>query len=596
MSAPAAPPKIGSVTAGGVETTSEGQAHSSHHGSRFAMIGNRYQDFLIAIAVLSLVEILVFGTAMSRTDFFVDDWLILSSLAFGPQDFVGMIRGQLADPTQLIRPLESPYFAILFKLFGCHAAPYHYLNASMEVMTAFCLFGAVKKLSKNSALALAAAGLFVVNPTHDATHYWMLCSSATLSMMLFIASFWAMLEGIDRDSSFCKIAAAATMALSAFNYECCIMLPLLIGPAVAILLSGRDDSASPLRASLWKAANATLFLSVPSLAAVAYQRVLTPLLGPTWLRSVSLDPTMLGYSILQGLQIQVPSTPIAALLGNGVHLTQICQQDALAVPKVIVGCLVFGLALSFLLRSQPNAKQNLMPMIALGFLFATVSLVVYGLNPEYAPLLLTPINRVNLGASVGGSIVIAAITFAIRRPLIRFISQFPWGQFRSGKFAHVLIVGILTGLLALFSLADIVLSRPWMASTIVQRRVFEIARRHASVFRDRDGVLLLNCPRYCLWAPVFDGTWDFEAMMQVATGKSLHGTVLSDYLVVEPGCLVDRRNGREVAKLPFDSLYGLVPQSGLVLPIPSSMALRHLAERDDTQFGVSKSVARQWYP
>jgi hypothetical protein len=277
-------------------------------------------------------------------------------------------------------------------------------------------------------------------------------------------------------------------------------------------------------------------------------------------------------------------------LGNGNHIAQISQQDELAIPKVLIGCFVFGLALFVFMRSQPDSKLQLMSISAFGFLFAVVSLVVYGLNREYAPLLLTPINRVNLGASVGSSIVIAGMTFASGR----FFTRYSLGQFSFGMAARVLVVCVVTGTMALFSLADIVLAKPWMASTTVQRRVFEVARQHAGDFVDGDGVLLLNCPRYCLWAPVFDGTWDFEAMIQVATKKSLHGTVLSDYLVVESGCLIDRRNGREVTRLPFERLYGLVPQSGTVLPISSSAALRRLVERDSRQFGVSKSIARQW--
>lgn len=100
-----------------------------------------------------------------------------------------------------------------------------------------------------------------------------------------------------------------------------------------------------------------------------------------------------------------------------------------------------------------------------------------------------------------------------------------------GHFSHSVEITLIrmqpetmsspTGLVALFSMADIVLAKPWMVSTTVQRQVFQIARRHAADFRKGDGR-----PRYCMWVPVFDGSWDFEEMIRVATGKSLHGTLL----------------------------------------------------------------------
>ncbi len=61
---------------------------------------------LLLIGFLVLLEILLFGPFVGKVGFYLDDWLMLQTLHFGPKDVLGAFSNYFFnDPKVLIRPV-----------------------------------------------------------------------------------------------------------------------------------------------------------------------------------------------------------------------------------------------------------------------------------------------------------------------------------------------------------------------------------------------------------------------------------------------------------------------------------------------------------
>src|SRR5262249_15038562 len=154
--------------------------------------GKKERFFNLAIlAGLALIELCCFGGAIEHSGLYLDDWQMICQLHFGPQSFLEATGSLLSvDPRVAIRPVEAPYFALLYLLFGIQPIAYHVVNAVTEVLAAWFLCLSVNSLTGSRFLSAAAALAFLLYPAHDSTHYWIVASSVTLSGLLYLISLW----------------------------------------------------------------------------------------------------------------------------------------------------------------------------------------------------------------------------------------------------------------------------------------------------------------------------------------------------------------------------------------------------------------------
>lgn len=546
------------------------------------------QHVILVLAFLLALELVIFGTPYAKTGFFLDDWLTLFQLKFGPQDFWAATQKYLfEDPRVLIRPIEAPYFAGLYKLFGFKATGYHFVNGAMEVISGFFLYLSSVRMTRNKALAFIASALFIVNPTHDATHYWMVCSSATLSMMLFLASFWSILKAVDENNRAMYVWSGALLTISLFNYESCIALPLAMVIGVAIMQLPKVG----LRITVRQCINIGVFLLIPVVVTFVYQRYLSPLISYSWVKRIEGNGSFILPTVGMGLEIQMPWA-LAAFIKKYL-LADFFKGLNVVGALMLGGTIAAATALCavFLSRQPPeNSGSQPAQVAAFGLLYAVLALAVFGLSSEYTPLMITLINRINLGASIGASLITAAIITGGYQLAMRALPK---------KALPALVAAsclLFAGIMSVFALSDRVLSNAWLVSTVVQNRIREVMASNASQLRDGDGIILLNCPRYVLWAPIADGTWDLQAMLRVAANNDkIYGTSVSDRLVVSRDGVQDFVFGtKKIADLKFGSLYSLEPHTAKFQPVPSAEAFIEAVDRTTLEMGIEPAVVQRW--
>lgn len=539
---------------------------------------------IVVLAYLIALELVIFAGSYAKAGFFLDDWLTLFEFKFGPSDFWESMRKYLADdPRVLIRPIEAPYFATLYKLFGFKPAPYHFINGAMEVLTSFFLYLSILRLTNSKAAAFVSSALCIVNPTHDATHYWMVCSSATLSLALFMSSFYCILEATCRNQRGLYTLSAVMLTLSLFNYESCLALPLVSVLGVGWIVAKR---AGPKRALL-KCLNISMFLSIPLVATFVYQRYLSPLIASSWVKRIELDPAYMFQTIARGLEIQTPWY-LADFIRAHLLADFFTGLNTLTIVLLTV-CLLSGIFIAaYFMHAEAGEKRagNLWLLVGYGGLFSVLSLCVFGLNPEYMPLMITLINRVNLGASVGASIATGALIIVLLRALGN------GGKCVIGPLTASLVFGAI---LAIFGLSDRAFSHAWIASTVVQGRIREVMASNAPNVKPGEGVIVVNCPRYVLWAPVADGTWDLQAMLRIAASTDkIFATSLSDRLQVTREGVRDYVLGIEIANIKFKDMFLMEPHTATFRRVQDVHDFVESAQKTTRQMGIDQSVIDRW--
>jgi hypothetical protein len=121
--------------------------------------------WLIALVSILVVELACFGPIFKKVGFYLDDWITLSLISFGPQSFFDSFHHYLvSDPRVIVRPVEALYYVLEFFMFGTEPLGYHLVNAGLEVVAAFLLYRplSLDALSSTSYRRCAFACLFFV--------------------------------------------------------------------------------------------------------------------------------------------------------------------------------------------------------------------------------------------------------------------------------------------------------------------------------------------------------------------------------------------------------------------------------------------------
>ncbi len=558
------------------------------------------------VATLSLIETLCFAAAYARTGFYLDDWLMLAQLTFGPKDYLHLISSYFVqDPRVVIRPIEALHFGTVFFFPGANPVGWRLSNMFMEVASAFLTFLIVGRLSRSRVLGFLAAAFLLTYPIHDATHYWAVCSCVSLSLVFYLLSLWCTICSADatRDKiatgakrSWLLPAAALFYALSIFGYE--PFLPLCALNVVSYIVL----TCLPLRTAnnVKQCLQATAKLALPYTAIVAsllvYQRFIAPQLTKVSLHTVDLNSTQIVGTVYEGIRISSPLCSVPFIWDQATQMmhsefsfrtvVQLFAVAALMLAGILIAHLSDG-------KSEPNgnfidSRRGVNPagLIALGFFVVIMSYTIFGLNPEYKPILTTIVNRINTGAALGWSIIFAGLIGWLSNdksllPMRRSISLLT-----SCSSAVVIVI---------FAMANIELSRPWQLSWAVQQHTFEELKKKKDVLADASSVLLINCPRYVNCSPVFDGAWDFQEMLSIATGRTdIKGGVVSERMQVDGASVKDITMSYVCAEYPFKNLVVVTPGLGMVKKISNAREFIEVVEKNGTFFGLDKRSIAGW--
>lgn len=539
----------------------------------------RNYDWLVALVCLLSIEFFCFGAIVQNIGFYLDDWTMYNTLHAGPQNLLGLMQHYLLDPKVIHRPLEVPWFSALHLMFGAKPLGYHLVNQAVEVLGAWFAYLALLPLTRSRTLALTAACLFLIYPSHDVTHYSVNSNSIPLSMSLFTLGLWQLVKAVELRSPWWVAASTTSYLLSLYNYELCLPLCVLYGASALFLLW---DKTSPLKALLWAALyQAPSALAVLSM--VIYRCKILPALHLGWVYSSRFDLFHFLHVIQQGIKVSV--SPYAfSYFGN---LAQQTVAAGLTNPEML--CLLFitlvpALCL-LLLPSEEKHPSTAARMILLGALGLLSSYTIYGMTADYMPVLGTSVDRINTGGSLGAVLLITGcLAFAIDKLAL---------QSRSSK--SLVVTCLCTGLLVLFTLTNWGFSRPWTSSWSVQKHIVRLVKQKAPSLHDGDIVLLANAPRFVMWAPVFDGVWDFEAMVHIVTkNPQIKAGVVSERMLVSKQNVKDISAGYLCATYPFKRMFLFVPNPEAWYPINSAQQFVDYVKQYGMQFGLDPKTPQRW--
>ncbi len=566
------------------------------------------RDLLSAVGLV-LVELLCFLPIVRRVGFYLDDWATLCQLNFGPKEqgfWTLALHYCLNNTLVVIRPIEAVHFCLAYWNFGIDPLPWHLVNVFFEIIIAILAYAILRRLSGSSSVGFFSAVFLLLCPSHDSSHYWVVCSSVSLSFALYLGSLFATLHAVADVHLFRRIAfhslSSILFALSLFNYE--MFMPLAtVNVAVSILLSLRERSvllAEPrrefslvlIRHSVLSSLPTIVAMVLPILLLVLYLKLVVPFVSNASMRSISFDISIFLLTLRNGIQLNLPgpfSCFVAARAAEG--LEGISSLEALRVLLItsISTSLVVWLnsreAITTPLKEQYESSLSGLPLVLLGMFTVFVAYTIFGLCPDYPPTFMTIFNRINTGASFGLALVISGV-FTHRAVV--------GGDSRTRmQFGLMVLFCVLS--VSVFSLANIGLSKPWIASWKTQKHIQNELVTHSGLLPVGASLLLLNCPRYVLWAPVYDGVWDFQNTARILLNrKNFNANVVSERLIVDSLGVKDVSRGIECGVYPFSSLYLSVAPDCVPIRASTPQHFIDIVEHDGMGFGLQREAVARW--
>lgn len=544
-------------------------------------------DFLL-IGLLILLEALVFGPFVSKIGFYLDDWVMVSLLRGGPQDIAGAFANYFFnDPKVIIRPVEVLHFGLLYFIFGTKPLGYHLVNAFFEICVCVLLYMALKRFTGSRFLSFASTAAFILYPIRDSTHYWILCSSVSLSLGLYLGSLILSLKGLQEKKPGLYNAAALPFAIGLFNYE--VFMPFACVSALCVFLMSLRTAN--LSSSLRQAVYCFVPLFVSALALFGYQRFIVPQLGIGFLHHLAIDPGQILHVISAGVGTSniFSAMPFFREQISVLLLNPLTSWNVFSLALILTGT---ALATFFLLITEASqVKLRTMAEIAIvGVAAIVTSLAIFGLNNQYEPTLLTLVNRIFTGASLGWSFIFSASILVLASLLFHKINN---------KLVLKSVGITLAGLMAFgavyFTLVNWQLASSWVVSQRAQQDVIYLVKNLRGKVKASDSIILTDFPRYVMWSPIFDGTWDFQSMVRIVLNEpTMRAGVVSDRLVIGKDDIKDISVGYTCATYPIKDIKLLVPGRHELMPVSTSRQFIDYVRSNSEKSLLSPDTLDKW--
>lgn len=552
---------------------------------------------ILPLIGLVAVELFCFLPVLKHVGFYLDDWVMLNYLSIAPDGFFDAATFYFGiDPRVVNRPLEVVHFIAMFKMFGVKPLGYHVFNVVLEVISAWLLYLSLSSLSKHSLSSFIATAIFVLYPSHNITHYWVVSSAVTLSLALYLGSLYLCVLAASEQRSYLYYLSAVLYCLSNFNYE--VFMPF-VSINILVVWYLLWKKGQPGR--LVKEGFLVWGLNVFAIAALlVYLKAIMPLLGVAWMHKVSFDPSLMFRTLSTGIELNLPhiafayfSQNVSNKLNGGLQLHEL-------IYLLLQSTVFFGISISLLFgnRSETICDNKLKSedsgppatpsfLIAIGCLCVVVSYLIFGLNEEYMPVFNTIVNRVNTGASIGLAFIICGFGMFFEK-LCKTIIYLKTAQ------AALLIVG--TSAVCFFTLTNWALSMPFIISWQLQSQIMNAVKSKKSQFANAKAILLCNAPRYACEAPVFDGVWDFQSMVRLVLAReNIDAGVVSDRMQFSSTEVKDISNGSFVcASYSYDNLWLMISPTCRIMRIHGPVELINSIEKYGLDFEQNKHLPEVW--
>lgn len=338
-----------------------------------------------------------------------DDWLavvgmfvivLIIWLPFGlsiPPSYDGWLMTQAADQGIVIQPGESRFLTYVPGAIARVLSPNPFIGANVFLIGLFVgkvilVYLIVKRLTRNRAVAFAAASLIAVYPADTAIFY--AAPNIHFAIFFYVLSVYLLLVYWDRPRWYLLLFMWFAQVMTTGTYEAVYPL-LILTPLVVVWLEGRVTRRVITTAVLWYAAPVLVLVRltlivIQNQGAVAYQQHLFTtapihdLLG-SLLRAYRVH-FIDGWTRIPG-STYIPYGVIAGVIGGGI-----CWR---------------------LLRKQPSVRLRTLILLLIGGLAA--------IGAGYVPFLLTSLRdssaRTYNYSSLGAGFVLAILFLAIAQRL-----------------------------------------------------------------------------------------------------------------------------------------------------------------------------------
>lgn len=299
----------------------------------------------------------------------LDDWFLLRNAHFeGAWAAAGDAQGTA-------RPGSYPVFALVFGVFGKHPVPGLLLMAAMSATTAVLTLELVARFVERW-VAVVAALLWVLLPTHTSTDAWLTCSIIAASQLLLTLALW-LATSPDRSTT-ASVVSWLLLAASILTYEASVAVAVVGAIALPWMRTRQLDRRY--------AVGALVACGLPSLWILSH-----------W------------YS---GKSVQATADPARLVLANfGWGITPDGPASPLVMPLVLVvlAGVVVAVARIILSDQESGAAEHLvvvgLAVMVLGF----APFARYYYEPQGAG------DRANYLSAVGGALVWAGLAALLAR-------------------------------------------------------------------------------------------------------------------------------------------------------------------------------------
>lgn len=546
-----------------------------------------FENDAVLVAALCLLELLVFAPFVRDVGFYLDDWLMLCTLHFGPQNLFGAFANYFFnDPKVIIRPVEVLHFAPMYFLFGLKPLGYHIVNGLLEMLCAGFMYAALKRFTQSRLLAFVSVAAFILYPIRDCTHYWILCSSVALSLSLYLWSLLISMKAVTARKPLYYGLAVVPFLFSIYNYE--VFMPLAVVTALCVFFMFKRTDTFSFAFKQAAFSFAPLFAAGVSL--YIYQRKIVPHLGTSFMHKVDFDPMQVLHVITSGIFV---SSPLHALpfFQSQVKLLLTEPLSALSVLSLLV--IFAGTAVcSYKIQQSESwkfAALRAAELAAVGITAIVLSLSIFGLNAEYEPTLMTLVNRIFTGPAFGWGCIFATMIYLIACAVSSIKDE------TAKRAGFALIAGVLSISAVYLTLANWELAQPWVASHRAQKDMLYLMKQRLGKVKHPDVIVLTDSPRYVMWSPVFDGVWDFQSMVRLALeDEKIRAGVVSERLVLFNNDVRDISMGYTCATYPFEKLKVFIPASNSLVSTASGEEFVSLIEKNSEKTQLAPGTVEKW--
>lgn len=526
-----------------LDTANEDRSGASKTHGIPVMLAMKDSTFnLLAILTLLFVEYVSFAVFSKDIGIYTDEWLTFGRQHFCNSNFMELFKGTLDDPRLIVRPVIVPFFAIQFYFFQENPLGYHLLNAFFEFAAAAFSYLAIKQISKSRTLALLSALLFMVYPSHDVTHYGISSNSVNFATALFMLSVYLFNKSLDTGKRLSYIGSYTCFMLSILTYEIC--LPLI--PVYTLFAAYSESKKSEESPNLVKIASSAILKTLPFIVLVVGMVLFRLLILPKFMNipgqgyAMVFSPENFVKVMIQGYNASLGSYALTFCTKMAVQAYQTVLNPKL-VAILVAGLVASGFALWKASKENIDTKVYSLAIV-FGLIEIFFAYTVYGLSPDYYPVLDSSISRANAMSCWGAAIVLAGAIGLLVKTLPAYSEMV-----RRGRLVYASLA-----LLTLMILCNWQFAQPWITSWTFQKYIAKQVKTRAASFKDGDVILIANSPRFVEWAPVFDGVWDFQSMLRTTlNNKTIDGDVICDRLIVSKEGIKDVSAGYTCADFPF---------------------------------------------